>query len=241
MAAIDVSKLEQSLGTDGFSFVPAPSMGRVLETFGDLADWPAFAASWNNLALDTHMGDGGRYRRRRFAVFQASKAGGIERQPHQPHYQGLNFNKLNGGVDRWFEPMTATVGSSASLATILRFCHSTFGALAPKVDTWHVEIHQFRIEARSGTEGRPTPEGMHRDGVNYVLVLLVDRANIKSGTTIIADLEKRELGSFTLTNAMDAAIVDDSRVYHGVTPVEPMDPTREAHRDVLVVTFRKTA
>ena len=55
----------------------------------------------------------------------------------------------------------------------------------------------------------------------------------------IADLGKRPLGSFTLAAPFDAALVDDSRVYHGVTPVEPLDPALPAHRDVLVVTFRR--
>jgi hypothetical protein len=80
---------------------------------------------------------------------------------------------------------------------------------------------------------------MHRDGVDYVLVLLIQRENIVSGTTTIADLGKRPLGSFTLAAPFDAALVDDSRVYHGVTPVEPLDPALPAHRDVLVVTFRR--
>ncbi len=47
------------------------------------------------------------------------------------------------------------------------------------------------------------------------------------------------LGSFTLAQPMDAAWVDDSRRFHGVTPVEPRDPSRPAFRDVLVVTFRR--
>ena len=34
--------------------------------------------------------------------------------------------------------------------------------------------------------------------------------------------------------------MDDDRVFHGVTPVEPIDPAEPAFRDVLVVTFRKT-
>jgi hypothetical protein len=37
---------------------------------------------------------------------------------------------------------------------------------------------------------------------------------------------------------MEAALVDDSLVYHGVTPIEPLDPGKPAFRDVLVVTFR---
>jgi len=33
--------------------------------------------------------------------------------------------------------------------------------------------------------------------------------------------------------------VDDDRVYHGVTPVTPLDPAEPAYRDVLVATFRR--
>jgi hypothetical protein len=102
-----------------------------------------------------------------------------------------------------------------------------------------VEVHQFRIEARGGVEGRPTPEGMHRDGVDYVLVLLVNRVNIASGMTSVHDLAGKELGHFTLTAPFDAALVDDARVMHGVTPVEPLDPAEPGFRDVLVVTFRR--
>jgi hypothetical protein len=103
----------------------------------------------------------------------------------------------------------------------------------------HVEIHQFRIEAKPGEAGQPTPEGMHRDGVDWVLVLMVRRENVASGETTIYDLRQRPLGSFTLTAPLDAAWVDDGRVFHGVTAVTPIDPQLPAYRDVLVVTFRR--
>ena len=125
------------------------------------------------------------------------------------------------------------------MRTILGFCHALFGRLAPTTSVWHVEVHQFRIEARSAEQGRPTPEGQHRDGVDYVLVLLVNRRNIASGVTTIHGLDGLALGHFTLTSPFDAALVDDQRVSHGVTPVEPIDPSLPAYRDVLVVTFRR--
>jgi hypothetical protein len=105
--------------------------------------------------------------------------------------------------------------------------------------SWHVELHQFRVEAQEGAAGKPTPEGMHRDGVDWVLVLLVRRENVASGETSIHDFQRRLLGSFTLAEPMEAALVDDDRVYHGVTPVAPIDPAKPAYRDVLVVTFRR--
>jgi hypothetical protein len=74
--------------------------------------------------------------------------------------------------------------------------------------------------------------------VDFVLVLLVDRQNIASGTTTIHTPDGKPLGEFTLTHPLDAALIHDPRVFHGVTPVKPLVSTEPAHRDVLVVTFR---
>lgn len=222
----------------GFAFAAREVMRPVLETRGALTDWPEFAGSWNTLEPDSHLARLGRERRRRHAVFNATAAGGIERAPHQPHYQSVRYNPLQGDLERWFAPVAGGVGEGDSLRTILGFALDLFGALAPTVAAWKIEVHQFRIEARAGHPGEPTPEGMHRDGVDYVLVLMVSRENVASGTTSIHDLDGRELGCFTLVHPFDAALVDDSRVFHGITPVEVLDGGRPAHRDVLVVTFR---
>ena len=174
-------------------------------------------------------------------MFSVTMSGTTIRKPHGPHYQSLDYNPIHGGVERWFEPVEDAVGAGSSLSTILAFCGSTFGGLAQTVPEWHVEVHQFRIEARPLESGRPTPEGLHRDGVDYVLVLLVDRQNIASGVTTIHGQGGAMLGQFTLTAAFDSAIVDDHRVAHGVTPVRSIDAALPAYRDVLVVTFRAAA
>jgi hypothetical protein len=237
----NASGIRNTIARAGYAFVEASDMRNALVRFGTLADWPQFAESWNDLDVDTYMADGGRYRRRRFAVYGAGKQGPVVRGPHQPHFQAVDYNPLNGGIERWFKPIKDDIGGGASMRTILEYCRALFSRLAPETTGWHVEVHQFRIEARPGEHGKPTPEGMHRDGVDYVLVLLVNRRNIASGTTTVHDLDKRTLGSFTLTDPLDAALVDDGRCYHGVTPVEPENPAHPAYRDVLVVTFRKAA
>jgi len=238
-ALLPIGSLQHAIAQDGYAFVREGAMRQILAAFGPLSDWEAFAASWNDLSLDTYMADGGRYRRRRHATYLVARDGAIARQPHRPHYQSRDYNELNGGIARWFEPIAPAIGDGPSMLTVLRFCSALFGNLGPGGGPWDVEVHQFRIEARSDEQGQPTPEGVHRDGVDYVLVLLIDRRNILSGTTTIHDVSGRQLGSFTLTSPLDAALVDDTRVHHGVTPVEPVDPLLPAHRDVLVVTFRK--
>ena len=235
----NASGIRTAIARAGYAFVEASDMRTALARFGTLADWPAFAESWNDLDVDTYMGDGGRYRKRRFGVYAAKRQSPIVRGAHQPHYQGVSYNNLNGGIERWFKPVTEEIGNGSSMRTILEYCRALFGRLAPETAKWHIEVHQFRIEAKTGEHGKPTPEGMHRDGVDYVLVLLINRRNIASGTTTVHDLDRRALGSFTLIDPLDAALVDDARCYHGVTPVEPENPAQPAYRDVLVVTFKK--
>ncbi len=231
--------LEGAIERDGFAFMRGETMRALIAQAGSLADWEAFTASWEGMPVDTYMADGGRYRRRQHAVFAALPGGAIRREPHQPHYQAPEYNPLHGGIERWFEPVSEAIGNSASLATVLSFSRALFERLAPATGAWRIEVHQFRIEARPGEAGKPTPEGRHRDGVDYVLVLLIGRQNIRRGTTTIHGLDGRILGSFTLADPFDAALVHDARVFHGVTPVVPRVPAAPAHRDVLVVTFRK--
>ncbi len=109
--------ISQTVADSGFALVRAPEMRAVLEA-GGLSDWERFARSWDELGVDMYMADGGRYRRRRFACFRAS-AGGIARKPHQPHYQSRDYNPLNGGIQRWFEPVSEAIGAHPALRAIL--------------------------------------------------------------------------------------------------------------------------
>ncbi|TPG60998.1 hypothetical protein EAH89_00015 [Roseomonas nepalensis] len=197
--------------------------------------WARFAASWDDLRPDGFMADGGRYRLRRHATYAAAPGGPIARAPHAPHFQAVAHNPLNGGVERWFEPVEPAIGEGPAMTALLEGARAVFDALSPGA-AWHIEAHQFRIEARPEEAGQPTPEGMHRDGVDHVLVMLVGRENVEGGVTGI-EIDGRQEASFTLQGAADAVLLDDRRVKHGVTPIRPIDPARPGHRDVLVLTF----
>jgi hypothetical protein len=97
-------------------------------------------------------------------------------------------------------------------------------------------VHQFRIESRAGEAGRPTPEGMHRDGVDFVLAMLVGRRNVARGVSTISDPDGTPLVRVRLAEPFDTMLLDDARVRHGVSPIQSLDPARPAFRDVLVVT-----
>jgi hypothetical protein len=98
-----------------------------------------------------------------------------------------------------------------------------------------VEAHQFRIDTADGI-GRPTPEGAHRDGVDFVAVLLVGRNGISGGETRVFDATGPDGQRFTLTEPWTLMLLDDERVIHESTPIQPLGDY--GYRDTLVLTYR---
>lgn len=240
VARKDIENLCEFLARKDFGFLPGGKTRKLLAPNGGdaLAGWSAFSDSWNRLEQDMYMRDGGTYRQRRHATFSALPSGRIARlEPHQPHYQSLAYNRLNGGVARHFAPFEKDTLDNPVMQSALTFCCELFGRLAPFY-SWHIEAHQFRIDASSPI-ANPTPEGIHRDGVNFVFMMLINRTNVVNGESRVFDRMRQPLADYTLTQPFDAAIVNDERVMHSVTPIVRLDPSRPAHRDMLVITFCK--
>jgi hypothetical protein len=199
---------------------PAPELDALLPT-------------WNDLPLDGYLRDGGRYRSRRHSCFVVDGAS-VSQVPHRAHWQPIEYNALHGGLERWFEPISPGVISQPAwprLLSELGACCSGLKGARP----WYVEAHQFRIDTTDGI-GRPTPEGAHRDGVDFVAVLLTGREAIKGGETRVFEATGPSGIRFTLTEPWSALLLDDERVIHESTPIQPLGGT--GHRDTLVLTFR---
>lgn len=198
-----------------------------------LAQLQALLPSWDALPPDEYLKDGGRYRRRRHSCFVAD-GGAIRQVPHRAHWQPVEYNALHGGMQRWFEPMEPQVVAqpawSRLLASMARVATELKG---PR--PWSIEAHQFRIDTEGGI-GRPTPEGAHRDGVDLVAVFLLARAGIKGGETRVFEADGPAGQRFTLTEPWSALLLDDARVIHETTPIQPVEG--RGHRDTLVVTVR---
>jgi hypothetical protein len=198
-----------------------------------LDDLMALRGSWNDLPPDAYLKDGGKYRRRRHSCFVA-RDGALEQVPHRAHWQPLEYNALHGGMQRWFEAMEPPVVQSPAWTKLLRGLGKVSSAL--KGDRpWYVEAHQFRIDTEGGI-GRPTPEGAHRDGVDFVGVFLVGREAIKGGETRVFEAAGPAGQRFTLTEPWSLLLLDDERVIHESTPIQPEGGA--GHRDTLVLTYR---
>ena len=202
-----------------------------------LADLDALAPSWDALELDNYLKDGGRYRRRRHSCFVQDGAR-VTQTPHRAHWQPIEYNALHGGMNRLFEPMRAdTVAApawGALVAAIGAVCAAARGA-GQAARPWYVEAHQFRIDTTDGI-GRPTPEGAHRDGVDFVAVILIAREGIKGGETRIFEADGPNGKRFTMTAPWTMLLLDDATVIHESTPIQPL--SGHGHRDTLVLTWR---
>jgi len=208
----------------------------------DVASWSgapiaaldAMRPDWDSLPPDAWLKDGGRYRRRRHSCFVVTPES-VEQVAHRAHWQSLEYNALHGGMQRWFEPMAPSTVALGAWGALLRSLARTCVALRPEVPRWFVEAHQFRIDTTDGI-GRPTPEGAHRDGVDFVAVLLVAREGVKGGETRVFEASGPRGERFTLTEPWTMMLLDDARVIHESTPIQPT--SEGGHRDTLVITLR---
>jgi len=198
-----------------------------------LTAFDAMRPSWDELAPDTYLRDGGHYRRRRHSCFVV-RGGEVEAVPHRAHWQPLEYNALHGGLERWFEPIAPGIVAREAWQSMLL----AMGRLASSLRgdrPWYAEAHQFRIDTTDGI-GRPTPEGAHRDGVDLVAVLLVGREGIKGGETRVFASDGPTGMRFTMEEPWTCLLLDDARVIHESTPIQPLEGY--GHRDTLVLTLR---
>ncbi len=224
-------QLEASLRQHGYAVLGPASVCALAGVA--LTDLLALEPSWNDLPPDQYLKDGGRYRRRRHASLEVSGSG-VRLVPHRAHWQPLSYNALHGGMQRWFEPMADAVLAQPAWQHLMRWLAQVASSVQGQ-QTWFTEAHQFRIDTTDGI-GRPTPEGAHRDGVNWVAVFLVGRHGIKGGETRVFDVDSPRGLRFTLTEPWSLLLLDDQRVIHETTPIQPIEG--EGWRDTLVITLR---
>ncbi|MDN3988574.1 2OG-Fe dioxygenase family protein [Zwartia vadi] len=225
------SALTETIKKQGFAVLSPQSVAQLSGASLDALD--SLEQTWTNLAPDEYLKDGGRYRYRRHSSY-IIHGEQISTVAHRAHWQPLSYNALHGGMHRWFEPVETQVSQSSAWQALLRFLGRVASELYGE-QTWFAEAHQFRIDTADGI-GRPTPEGAHRDGVHLVAVFLVGRHHIKGGETRVFDMATPFGQRFTLTEPWSVLILDDERVIHETTPIQP--DGQNGWRDTLVVTLR---
>jgi hypothetical protein len=231
---IALTEARQSLAAHGYAFVSGSAAAAALGVSGGSA--APFVDSWDRLKLDTYLADGGKYRlRRHSSLTQDFDPPALQEVPYRPHYQPKSYNHLHGGVFRHFEEVERGIAADPVYLNLITGLGQLFASLM-QVPRWYVEAHQFRIDASAG-EARPTPEGAHRDGVDYVALVLIRRGTVDGGVTSIFDADKKLIATEKLAEPWSLMLLDDVRVTHSTTPITGAGAL--PIRDTLVVTYRK--
>ena len=200
-----------------------------------LSELDALRASWERLTRDAYLLDGGRYRFRRHSCFiHELAADSLQLVAHRAHWQPRDYNALHGGLKRWFDPIETAVLDIPAWGGLLRALGKLFATVRAQ-PRWYIEAHQFRIDTAEGI-GRPTPEGAHRDGVDFVAVILVNRSDVSGGETRVFDAQGPAGVRFTMAEPWTALLLNDAQVVHETTPIQKAGP--RGLRDTLVLTFR---
>jgi hypothetical protein len=229
-----VSDLLPALRERGYAVLAPDSVAALCGV--DIAALDALKPGWDDLPPDTYLRDGGRYRQRRHSCFVVDRDRVVQ-ATHRAHWQSLDYNALHGGMQRWFEPIAPALVAQPAWTRVLQALGERFAQLK-NARPWYVEAHQFRIDTGDGI-GRPTPEGAHRDGVDFVAVFIVAREGIRGGETRVFEAAGPNGQRFTLAEPWSLLLLDDARVIHESTPILPLDAG--GHRDTLVLTYRAGA
>lgn len=230
----ELAGLADAVRTQGYALLRPADVATLAGC--SLNELNTLAPSWDRLELDNYLKDGGRYRRRRHSCF-IDHGDVIDQTPHRAHWQPVEYNALHGWMHRLFEPVEPGTVALPAWRKLLRALGDVCSQVRGKL-TWYVEAHQFRIDTADGI-GRPTPEGAHRDGVDFVAVLLVGRENIKGGETRVFEADGPGGKRFTMTEPWTLMLIDDAAVIHESTPIMPLG--EHGHRDTLVLTWRSGA
>lgn len=227
-------RLRSELAACGYAALTSQALDVEPELASALAE---LLRAWDGLPEDRFMGDGGRYRTRRYSRFRLDRhTGDLTEIEGTSIYQTREDNPLNGGVVRTFEPLEPSTAANPFLRRLVWFDFTALPVGPERPRFWAVGVHQVRITARPGAEGRPTPEGIHIDGEEFTVQHLFRRENVAGGIFRAYDRERRPVFEWLQTEPLDSVFFSGATL-HDATPVVSADGTNAGRRDILLIDF----
>jgi hypothetical protein len=231
---------ETVLRDGGYLAFPAE---RVVQCIGSVVNKHASSinSSFQRLVRDDQMGDGGRYRFRRFSRFNAIRCDGAVRLTASEDHsilQSREDNPLNGGILRTFQPLEPEVCKNPLLLALIKHDIDMVESLEPDLfaEPVSVGVHQVRITALGQTPGKPTPEGIHRDAERYTFQHFWNRSGISGGEFLAYDENKNQVFRWLQTEMLDS-ILFTGTTWHSATPISRLEGSERGFRDIFLVDF----
>lgn len=210
-----------SLNPQGFTLIDLPEIQK------EILD------SYDACPVDEYMGRGTRYKR--FSQYRISppREGhrwSFEVLPHRDYTAYKKFNPVGGGMRRTYEPIQADFTSLIG--------HGIEALDLDGSEDWQINVHQNRSRAERGRPAPLTPEGVHHDGHEFVMIAVLRKVNVAGAQT---RLWKPGAGEPFWTGALEArqaVLLDDHAIAHDVTAVQSANG-EPAYRDIFIVAFSR--
>ena len=188
-----------------------------------------FTASFQNLSQDPYVAEGFRYKEiARYRVLGSQ----VVRQSHGALFQSREHNPTHGDIIREYPAFDAKGLCEEAISEIVQ----TFVTHCGLGYEDEVLFQAQRIRTDAHQTGHPAIEGWHQDGTNYIGMMCVARQNIAGGRSQLSfDQGKNKVMDHELQPG-ELLILDDRRYWHYATPVKPVDPSKEAYRDIFIIT-----
>lgn len=124
--------------------------------------------------------------------------------------------------DKWLLEMLTNI-SGASIMNTKKEVYSV-----------NITLHQVRQLAYPNSVGaHNSPEGIHRDGADYIVsAFVLNRKNVTGGESIIYNENKKQIYKTTLNNNY-GIFQEDQKSWHYVTPIQSRDNKNIGLRDII--------
>lgn len=187
-----------------------------------------FIPFFDHLPRDPYLE--GNYRFRRLSHFQM-EGDRLVQLPHTAFFQSKAYNSLLGDVTREYEELKDELIQLPDFQTMVleffKFCQQC----SPSNE---IGVHQIRITADQQV-GNPAPEGIHRDGVDVIGIICVNRQGILGGETHLYQKKDRGPVFAKVLSPGEFLIVNDRQFFHFTTPIQA-EGAEPGVRDVFVLT-----
>jgi hypothetical protein len=188
--------------------------------------------SYDECPLDPYMGNLTRYKR--FSQYRLTWTADddwlFEKLPHRDYTAFKKFNPVGGGMRRPYEPI------QVDFTSLIRA--GVHGLGLDTSEDWQINVHQNRTVATPDKPGQLTPEGVHQDGHEFVMIAVLRRNSVSGGETRLWNPGASEPFWRGVLQPGQAVLLDDRAISHDVTDVLPEDG-KPGHRDIFITAFSR--
>ncbi|QCL95760.1 2OG-Fe dioxygenase family protein [Agrobacterium tumefaciens] len=192
---------------------------------------------FDQVEIDKYMKNGETYRLRRLTKYVAdTKTRSFEALENQIFFQGYDLNSYGSGIKREYPQLSPSLVNNQVLQRLSFACLDAIQPLH-KETKWTVGVHFIRTVCTTDEMAKPSPDGAHQDGHDYLSISLIKRENIEGGATNILDINKNVVSDFLLENYLQTVLVNDKTMYHDALPIRRVDPNKNGIRDVIIIDY----